>query len=141
KADMSEDVLDARVLEKRLPGSRRTTLDAVLRKVLARVPCQSGATFMLRRDCVEITTVAAQHEEVWGKDYEGPFLPLVHAELDKKPLAEALDELAKASGFNVVVDTRVAEKAKAPVSARLLNTPLDTAVRLLADMAELKPVQ
>jgi hypothetical protein len=140
RADGFEDVLEIKVVEKRLPGPKRTTLDAVLRKLLARVP-GSGATYLLRRDRIEITTSAAMREEVWGAEFAGPFLPLVHAEFDKKPLAEALDELASASGFNVVIDARMAERAKTPVSARLLNTPLDTAVRLLADMAELKPFQ
>jgi hypothetical protein len=140
KADGFEDVLETRVAEKRLPGPKRTTLDAVLRKLLARVP-GSGATYLLRRDRIEITTVAAMREEIWGADYAGPFLPLVHAEFDKKPLVEALDELASASGFNVVIDARMADQAKTPVSVRLLNTPLDTAVRLLADMAELKTFQ
>jgi hypothetical protein len=41
--------------------------------------------------------------------------------------------------MNVVLDVRAADKAKVPVTVRFVNTPLDTAVRLLADMAELKP--
>lgn len=136
-----DNVLDTRVVEKKLTGPNQTTLDALLRKLLARVPADGGATYMVRRDRIEITTRAAQREEVWGREYEGPFLPLVHTELEKKPLAEALDELAAASGFNVLIDARVSEKAKTAVSARLLNTPLDTAVGLLADMAELKALQ
>ncbi len=40
-----------------------------------------------------------------------------------------------------MLDARVGEAAKVPVSAELTNVPLDTAVRLLADMAGLKSVQ
>ena len=39
------------------------------------------------------------------------------------------------------MDVRQADKAKAAVSAALKNVPVDTAVRVLADMAELKPVR
>jgi len=40
-----------------------------------------------------------------------------------------------------VVDGRAAEQAKTPVSATFLNVPLETGLRVLADMADLKPVQ
>jgi hypothetical protein len=141
KADNVEDVLQAKVMEKPLPAAKRTTIDALLKKVLARVPSSSGTTYLLRRDVIEITTASAAQTEIWGKDFDGPYLPLVHADFEKKPLAEALEELASASGFNIVIDARVAEKAKTAVTARLLNAPLDTAVRLLADMSDLKPFQ
>jgi type II secretory pathway component HofQ len=66
---------------------------------------------------------------------------LVHTRFENTSLTEALRELSDQAGFNVVLDARVADKAKtAMVTARLNNTPLDTAVALLADMAELKPV-
>src|SRR5439155_26824057 len=49
--------------------------------------------------------------------------------------------LADSTGINVILDARVAEKAgKTPVTATLNGIPLDTAVRLLADMADLKAV-
>ena len=53
----------------------------------------------------------------------------------------SIARLADASGISVVLDARVVEKAgKTPVTATLNNIPLDTAVRLLADMADLKAV-
>jgi hypothetical protein len=131
------DVLSQMVAVKPIPKMKNVPVERVLRKVLARVP--GGATFLLRREAVEITTPKAQAAEVWPRDYEGPRLPLVSAVFERVPLAEALKELARQSGMNVVVDARVAERAKLPVSARFLNAPLDTAVRVLADMAGLKP--
>jgi hypothetical protein len=122
-----------------LPAMKNVRLDTALRKVLARVPVPSGATFTLREDRIEITTNTFQGAEVWGK-YNGAHLPLVNATLDRAPLEDALRELAAQADFNVVLDNRTAEKARTPVTARLRNTPLDTAVRLLADMAELRPV-
>src|SRR5262249_1285354 len=77
--------------------------------------------------------------EIWGKDYQGPFLPLVQNTFEKKALEKVLRELADECEFSIVLDGRVEDKAKAVVSGRFQNTPLDTAVRLLADMADLKP--
>ena len=64
----------------------------------------------------------------------------VELSFDQRPFAKVLEELADATGFNIVLDPRVGDKAKAPLSASLKNVPLETAVRLLADMADLKPV-
>jgi hypothetical protein len=66
-------------------------------------------------------------------------LNLVQAEFDKRPLEEALKELADATECNILFDPRAAEKAK-PVTATLVNVPLETAVELLADMDGLKVV-
>ncbi len=118
---------------------RNVRLDTVLRKLLGLVPVGSGATYILRDDLVEITTNTFVGAEVWG-NFKGPQLPLVWATLDKVPLEEALKDLAEQADFNVLLDNRAGEKGKTPVTARLRNTPLDTAVRLLADMADLRPV-
>ncbi len=118
----------------RLPAA---SLDRVLRKVLAKLPVQSGAVYMLRADHIEITTRRMQIDEVWGL-YPGPYLPLVHADIDNRPLSEALRGLADQSGISIVVDARAADRAKTAVSATFQNLPLDTAVRTLADMAGLK---
>jgi hypothetical protein len=119
---------------------RNVRLDTVLRKVLGQVAVGSGATYILREDVIEVTTNTFLTTEVWG-DFNGPHLPLVWATLDKAPLEDALKELAEQADFNVMLDNRAGEKGKTPVTARLRNTPLDTAVRLLADMADLRPVQ
>ncbi len=135
------DVLAAPVAEQRLPKMKGVRLETVLRRLLARVPSAEGLTYLMRRDAVEVTTTAAARQEVWGPDYEGPFLPLVHGRFDGQSLPDALKNLADQADFNVVIDARVLEKAQAAkVTARLSNTPLDTAVALLADMADLKPV-
>ncbi len=130
------DPLNRAIEDRPLPKLKGAPAVRVLRAILARVP--GGAAYMVRRESVEITTAAAQAAEVWPKDYDGPRLPLVSASFDNKPLGEALRELARQGEMNIVVDA-AAEKAKAPVSARFVNAPLDTAVRVLADMAGLKP--
>jgi hypothetical protein len=136
KADSIEDPLSA-PLGKPVP-KMTASLDRVLRAVLARTGASSGATYLIRPEVVEVTTTAYLRTEIWGDEYKGPYLPLVNRTFDKKPLNEALKELSDTTGFNVVLDVRVADKAKVPVSANFRNLPLDTAVRVLADMAELR---
>jgi hypothetical protein len=147
RAESIDDVL-TNAIGAAVPKMKNVTVERVLLKLLARIPAQSGATYLVRRESVEITTGAAQVAEVWSPNRDPnvidlsprePRLPLVSVQFDRKPLAEALKELARQGGMNVVVDARVAEKAKFPVTARFRNTPLDTAVTTLADMVDLKP--
>jgi type II secretory pathway component GspD/PulD (secretin) len=66
----------------------------------------------------------------------------VTATFDRIPLADALQELAELSGVSVLVDERAAKMAQSPVKATLNNdVSLETAMRLLADMADLKAVR
>jgi hypothetical protein len=122
-----------------IPAMKNVRLSTILRKILSRVPAPSGATYLVRSDRIEITTGTFQAPEIWGR-YGGPHLPLVNATLAKSPLEDAIKELAEQTEFNVILDNRAADKAKIPVSATLRNMPLDTALRLLADMADLRSV-
>lgn len=122
-----------------IPAMKNVRLSSILRKILSRVPVPSGATYLVRGDAIEITTGTFQGVEIWGK-YGGPHLPLVNATLEKISLSDAAAELAEQTDFNIVIDNRAAEQARTQVNARLLNTPLDTALRLLTDMADLRAV-
>src|SRR5262245_25234184 len=85
------EVLNTPVADRQgLPAMNNVPLETVLRRLLERVPSTSGTTFTIRRDEIEITTVLAQRVEIWGESYSGPFLPLMHAVFDKRPLEEAL---------------------------------------------------
>lgn len=65
----------------------------------------------------------------------------VTANLDKKPLGEALKQLSEQTGLTIVLDERRAgDKVKTVVSADLRNVSLDAALLLLADLAELETV-
>jgi type II secretory pathway component HofQ len=141
KDEAVEDVQDTKVVEKKpIPKMKGITLEKAIRELLNRVPSTSGATYVVRDRHIEITTVQALSKEVRGHA-KGPLLPLVHANVDRLLLNEALKLLAEQAEFNVVIDARVGDKAKTTVTARLHNVPIDTAVRLLADMAGLKAVQ
>src|SRR5262249_13151667 len=63
RAEMVEDVLGKPVAEKAIPKMYNVSLETVLRKILARVPSVSGATYIIRRDVVEITTEARARAE------------------------------------------------------------------------------
>jgi hypothetical protein len=117
-------------------------LETVVRKVLARLPSQPGreATFLIQGDAVLITTADAVISQVWRSNYRGPMFPLVHPQFDEKRLDEVIKDLADASGHNITVDKRLGSKAQVPVSIKMTNAPLDTVIRLLADMTDLDTV-
>ncbi|HEV3115748.1 MAG TPA: hypothetical protein VGY58_01765 [Gemmataceae bacterium] len=138
KAEGVENVEDMPV---KLPRLNAIRLGTVLQKIAAQV---NGA-FLVRVDHLELTTKSSREFEIWGRpqedspDRQRRLLPLTHAALEQRPLDEALRELASATGFNVVIDVRhAAERSHAAVTAILNNVPLDTAVRLLADEADLQ---
>jgi hypothetical protein len=124
-----------------IPAMPKVRLATVLRKVLARVPAETGAGYLMRRDGVEITTQMALQSEVWGENYQGPLQPLIHVFAVNKPLDEILRGLADSEDLNVVLDPKVGEKGKTALSAQLVNTPVDAALDVLAHMADLKLVR
>ena len=133
------DVLDKPVAEKPLRKRERVRLDRLLRTVLARVPVPTGVAYVLRGHSIELTTNQAVRRQIWGMS-TGPFLPLVNSSFDKVPLEDALKVLADQAEYNVVLDNRIGDRGKTPVTARFANTPLDTAVGFLADMTDLRTV-
>jgi hypothetical protein len=137
--DGVDKVLDLPVIKdgKCLPKMKNVCFHRILQMVLARVPNKSGAIFLIKADTIEITTRRAALPDLC-LDSSRRDLPLVHCEFDKLPLADALKEVADAADFEIVLDVRMAEGAKAPITASLDNVPVDTAVQLLADMADLR---
>ncbi len=65
----------------------------------------------------------------------------VSVDLSKVDLAAAMRQIGRETAANVVVDARAEKEAKVEVTLRLEDVPLETAVRLLAEMAGLKPVR
>ncbi len=60
--------------------------------------------------------------------------------IEDRPLTEAIAELRRITGANIVLDARTKEKAKQVVSGTFDDARLLTALELLADMCELKVV-
>jgi len=141
-----------------LPKMKEVSLARVLRLLLGQVKgdVYSG-DWLVRPDCIEITTtyhvlVEALGEEpgmflVPGANPSQPtsgsprILHVVHADIERQPLVEALQELAEPVGINVIVDPRIGDKGKTRVTATFNNVMVDTAVEVLADLADLKAVQ
>lgn len=66
----------------------------------------------------------------------------INLDLEDVVLTKALKDLARDTATNLVLDPRVAKKANdAKVTLRLDEVPLETAVKLMADMADLKPAR
>jgi hypothetical protein len=138
--DKPKSVLQDTIASPPLQKMRAVGLESVLRKILARVDVPSGATYLIHKGQIVITTQAAASEEVLG-DSKLPLPPLVHRQMQKRLLRDALDEVAELTDANIVLDESVGEKAKETVTARFLNTPVDTAVRILANKANLSMVR
>lgn len=137
-----KSVLSEPVAVTPIPKMTGVTLDALIRKILGRITTPPGmeATYMIQGDGILITTANVLVSQIWGNNHHGPFFPLVHPSFDEKRLDEVLKELAEMSGHNIAVDKRLAAKGPIPVTIKMTNAPLDTAVRFLADMTELDTV-
>ncbi len=65
----------------------------------------------------------------------------VSVDLDKVPMDKALRGLARETATNLVVDNHAQKESQNPVTLQLDDVPLETAVRLIAEGAGLKPVR
>ena len=65
----------------------------------------------------------------------------VSVDLDRVPMDKALKGLARETGTNLLVDSRAQKESQATVTLQLDDVPLETAVRLIAEGAGLKPVR
>lgn len=65
----------------------------------------------------------------------------VSLDYDKVPLAAALKQLSKETATNLLLDSRLQKEAQHPITLQLEDVPLDTAVRLIAELGGMKPVR
>jgi RNA polymerase sigma factor (sigma-70 family) len=143
-----------------LPKITDVRLGVVLSRLMRQVKGdQYTGAYLIRPDRVELTSTYHQWSEAGaepnspadapGQDdsitprelgYFGTFrrmTTVVHIDCERQPLVEALRELAEDTGYDIVIDPRVAEKAKGPITLALNNVWLDNAVSLMTEMAEL----
>jgi hypothetical protein len=64
-------------------------------------------------------------------------VPVVSIALEKQPLEEAFRQCRAQVNVNLVLDPALGEKARTPTTITLLNAPADSALLVLAEMAEL----
>ena len=123
------DIYDTKI--KFPPVPPKMAAGEVLRFLLSRVPT-NNATLLIKREHVEITTLSKASSAALRATR-------VLARFDKTPLEDALMEFADQTGATIVIDPRVANQARAPVSANVRTTiTLEAAIRLLSDMVELQ---
>jgi hypothetical protein len=107
--------------------------DVKLKSALRTVLAPSGLTYVIVGDRVVVTTedraVALQMGQRVDVAFEGV------------EFAAALKQLGRETGARFVLDPRREKEAAAPVSLQLEDVPLETAVRLLSEMAGLRPVR
>lgn len=131
-----QNIRETAVRVPKLPASR-------LRSVLEFALDQVNGTFLVKGDQLEVVPKARAIREVFNKEAfdEGELhrreLPLVNIVAERVPLEAVLSDLADQSGRNVVLDPRLKDQARIPVTIRLLNTPIDSAVSILARFHDL----
>jgi RNA polymerase sigma factor (sigma-70 family) len=155
KVEMLNDVLKTEVSNPPLEAMNATPLAFVLKKILTRVPVPSGATFLIRKDHIEITTGQAVFQELGVRkirvkqedpqeavdDASPPALsPLVWEDLKKVRLDKALRDIGEDTGVTIVLDPRTESKSSIELTTTLRNVPVEAAVETLADMAGLSVV-
>jgi hypothetical protein len=112
------------------PVPVKMSLGSALRILVAQV-AKGSATYMIRRDHVEITTRKASSAAYLLQQ------ATILASFEKRPLVEVLQALTDESGLEIHLDPSTG-KADVPVSARFRNTPLENALVVATEMAELK---
>jgi len=65
----------------------------------------------------------------------------ISVDMTKVDLATALRQISRDTAANLILDSRAEKEAKAEVTLQLEDVPLETAVRLLSEMAGLKPIR
>jgi hypothetical protein len=69
------------------------------------------------------------------------YLQRVNVAVENVPFKKAVRDLAKKHGINLLIDPKMLKQADAAVSLELDNTSLETAIRMLAELADLKPAR
>src|SRR4029077_8549932 len=107
--------------------------DVPARAVLRRVLDQYGLAYAVVGDAVVVSTEEGAATRQLRQN--------IGVNLAKVELAAALKQIAHDAGVNVSLDPRAEKGASAKVSLQVEDMPLDTAVRLLSEMAGLKAVR
>src|SRR5262249_37699251 len=122
-----------------LPRMSGVPLATVLRMLVGQVKGdQYTGTYQIRDGYIEVTTTYHQFMNPITMAQSGrPTVPQVTIEARGQNLEEAFAYLSDTTGINVVLDPRVRERARRVTAQSLRDVPMDTALRLMADMAEL----
>jgi hypothetical protein len=116
---------------------KRMNVGTCLRLALSKV-VTNNASYRIKRGLIVITTIERIQNPFFRERVSGNFKNV--------PLIKVLDELSDISGVSILVDPRIGKQVRTPINARFAQFPpwdgatLETALRLLTDMTELKYV-
>jgi len=128
----ADQLLKTEVVSKAPLQPMTTSLDVILRKVLARVSGKAESTFVIRKDHIEILSVSALRREL-GLPVDAPIPQLVYEHFENVSLNEALSTIADRYGVSIVIDPAAVESFKdRKITVWLRNVPVETAVRAMA---------
>ena len=118
-----------------LPRVSNVRLQTILQLLCEQV----NGSYLVKPDGIEITTRGRTRPEDWLSNRNLP--PLVMLKCEHELLESTLKKLEFMTGISVVLDARIAlklrQEGQADLNITFNNVPLDTAVRLLADMSDL----
>lgn len=105
-----------------------------LRTALRTVTSQHGLTFAVVGDHILVSSEEiVNHRQLRQR---------VSVDLDGETLAKAVKDLAQTTATNIVIDPRSQKAAgDAKLTLHLDDVPMETAIRLMAEVAGLKPVR
>jgi hypothetical protein len=107
--------------------------DVKARKALRTILAPYGLSYAVVGDTIIVTTE--------GMAMMRQLRQRVSVDVNKLDLAAALRQIGRETCTNLILDARAEKEAKVEVSLQAEDVPLETAVRLLAEMAGLKPVR
>jgi hypothetical protein len=159
-SETDEEILPVETAKVRLPKLVNVRVDTALCILCDQVKGMP----LVRADHVRIVPAAVglyesgvlkQPDPTSGQEEDAPLLPqvemqkakplihraLVTAAYRKVTLEDVLDDVAEATGANVVLSPEVGPKANVAVTARFANTPVDAAVRTLCEMTDLGVIE
>lgn len=124
------NILDTEIKLRGLPS--KTTVQLVLRQALKQIPVR--AAMVIRGGRVDIVPATRTTKEYLLNQ-------TFHADFSDRKLDAAMEELSELTGVSIVMDARAKQKAQTTVTAKFRDdVALQDAVRMLAEMAELKIV-
>jgi hypothetical protein len=124
------DVLEQEIRLRNLPAN--VGAGQLLRQALGQLPVK--AAFIIRAGKVDLIPYAQTAKEFMLNQ-------TFHADFSERRLDQALEDLTELTGVSIVIDGRARQKAQTLVTARFNDdVAVQDAVRMLADMAELKIV-
>jgi len=119
---------------------RGVTLSTVLRLVLDPL----DATYLIMPDHIMITSNTLAEKHI-GRDVptakRGHKQSLIQFQQKKQPIDTVVDELSKLTPVSIMIAPQVKTKDIEPLTVWFKNTPLDVAVRTIAEMADLDVIE